>query len=159
MQSSSRSKDRATGCASTPTSCPNTSGPKPISRPRRSRRRFAGAVDPQKTEAPITPTVDRHTRQTGEFYFGTYGEITIGIYRQRRVPRLEGSAALHLDLERLQRPPARSARLLIVRRYSKTKPPALSAGVFLCRACGWSAGLRGARDQSFASSVRRSVCS
>src|SRR3954452_14347405 len=38
-------------------------------------------------EAPITPTVDRHARQTGEFHFGTCGEITIGIYTIRELCR------------------------------------------------------------------------
>jgi hypothetical protein len=30
-------------------------------------------------EAPISLTVDHHARQTGEFYFGTFGENQIGI--------------------------------------------------------------------------------
>ena len=33
-------------------------------------------------EAPISLTVDHHARQTGEFYFGTFGENQIGIDNQ-----------------------------------------------------------------------------
>jgi hypothetical protein len=35
-------------------------------------------------EAPISLTVDHHARQTGEFYFGTFGENQIGIDKRAR---------------------------------------------------------------------------
>jgi len=53
----------------------------PTSNPCLYRRHCAGAVGRQKMEAPISLTVDHHARQTGEFYFGTFGENQIGIDR------------------------------------------------------------------------------
>ena len=76
-------RGRAIGYASTPTWCPNTSDQSPTSNPRLYRRHCAGVVGRQKMEAPISPTVDHHARQTGEFYFGTFGENQIGIDSNR----------------------------------------------------------------------------
>ena len=76
MPSSSRSRDRATVCASTRISCRSTFDPKPPSTRQSRHIRHAAADGRQKMEPLITTRpADRRNPPAREFYFGTFAEI------------------------------------------------------------------------------------
>ena len=76
MPSSSRSRDRATVCASTPISCRSTFDPKPPTTRQSRHIRHAAADGRQKMEPLIaTRPADHRNPPAEEFYFGTFGEI------------------------------------------------------------------------------------
>lgn len=95
MPSSSRSRAPATGCASTPTSCRSTSDPRPPS----PRGRRGGPGSPTQEQLPHR---DSLTGGTGENYFGTSGEITIGVDSSRGFRPLPSDRAPDIPA----RPPA-----------------------------------------------------
>ena len=81
--SSSTSKAPATGCANTPTSSPNTSAP---TRPSRRPLRPDDAADRPGTTTRTPMSDGELNHRTGEFYFGTFGEFSIGIDTVSRPP-------------------------------------------------------------------------
>jgi ubiquinone/menaquinone biosynthesis C-methylase UbiE len=77
MPWSSRSRAPATGCVSTPSSCPSTSASRPSSR-RRCRQRAGAAVRPNP-EIPLALRADHAWPAPGEDHFGASEENSFGI--------------------------------------------------------------------------------